>query len=158
MCLMEPSRPFDNPDVGYMITNISYGIRQYFDNLFSDYDVTYPQSRVLTRLFGQLGKGNVNQRDLEHALGIKASSVSSLVRNLENKGFITCERLPEDTRNKRVMLTDKGLELRQTLYDARNQAEALVTQGLTPEQIEVFRTCLRQVMTNLGAEQKPPKP
>ena len=99
---MEPSRPFDNPDVGYMITNISYGIRQYFDNLFSDYDVTYPQSRVLTRLFGQLGKGNVNQRDLEHALGIKASSVSSLVRNLENKGFITCERLPEDTRNKRV--------------------------------------------------------
>ena len=55
---MEPSRPFDNPDVGYMITNISYGIRQYFDNLFSDYDVTYPQSRVLTRLFGQLGSGN----------------------------------------------------------------------------------------------------
>ena len=100
----------------------------------------------------------MNQRDLEHALGIKASSVSSLVRNLENKGFITCERLPEDTRNKRVMLTDKGLELRQMLDDARNQAESLVTQGLSPEQIEVFRTCLRQVMTNLGSDQKPPKP
>ena len=62
-----------NPDVGYMITNISYAIRQYFGNLFSEYGITYPQSRVLTRLFAQMGKGDVNQRDLEHALGIKAS-------------------------------------------------------------------------------------
>lgn len=113
---MEKKQPVqENPDVGYLITNISYGIRQYFDKLFVDYDVTYPQSRVLTRLFGQLGKGDVNQRDLEYALGIKASSVSSLVRNLEQKGFIRCERLPQDTRNKRVLLTEKGMEVRAIL-------------------------------------------
>lgn len=147
-----------NADVGYMITNISYGIRQYFDNLFSDYDVTYPQSRVLTRLFGQLGKRDVNQRDLEYALGIKASSVSSLVRNLEQKGFITCERLPQDTRNKRIILTEKGLELRHMLDSARDQAEDTLTRGLSQEQVEVFQVCLRQVMDNLGIEAKPPKP
>lgn len=141
-----------NPDVGYMITNISYGIRQYFDNLFSDYDVTYPQSRVLTRLFAQLGKGDVNQRDLEYALGIKASSVSSLVRNLEQKGFITCERLPQDTRNKRILLTEKGFQLRAMLDNAHDQAEHQMTLGLTPEQVTVFRTCLQQVMQNLGLE------
>ena len=104
---MEKKQPVqETPDVGYLITNISYGIRQYFDKLFVDYDVTYPQSRVLTLLFGQLGKGDVNQRDLEYALGIKASSVSSLVRNLEQKGFIRCERLPQDTRHKRVLFTE----------------------------------------------------
>ena len=135
-----------------MITNISYGIRQYFDSLFSDYDVTYPQSRVLTRLFAQLGKGDVNQRDLEYALGIKASSVSSLVRNLEQKGFVTCERLPQDTRNKRILLSDKGLQLRDMLDNAHDQAEDKMTRGLTPEQVEVFRTCLQQVMQNLELE------
>ncbi len=148
----EEKFPPQNPDVGYMITNISYGIRQYFDNLFSDYDVTYPQSRVLTRLFGQLGKGDVNQRDLEYALGIKASSVSSLVRNLEQKGFITCERLPQDTRNKRILLTEKGMQLRSMLDSARDQAEGKLTEGLTPQQLEVFRACLAQVMENLGIE------
>lgn len=146
------TRPPMNPDVGYMITNISYGIRQYFDTLFSDYDVTYPQSRVLTRLFGQLGKGDVNQRDLEYALGIKASSVSSLVRNLEQKGFITCERLPQDTRNKRILLTEKGMQLQSMLDGARDQAESKLTEGLTPEQVETFRACLTQVMQNLGIE------
>ena len=139
----------ENPDVGYLITNISYGIRQYFDKLFVDYDVTYPQSRVLTRLFGQLDKGDVNQRDLEYALGIKASSVSSLVRNLEQKGFIRCERLPQDTRNKRVLLTDKGMEVRAVLDSARDRAEANLVKGLTEEQQDMLRQCLRQVLENL---------
>ena len=149
------NQPMENPDVGYMITNISYGIRQYFGMLFSDYDVTYPQSRVLTRLFAQLGKGDVNQRDLEHALGIKASSVSSLVRNLEQKGLITSERLPQDTRNKRIILTEKGMLLRDSLEHARIQAENTIVNGLTQDQVETLRGCLRQVMTNLNATYNP---
>lgn len=144
---MQPVK--ENPDVGYLITNISYGIRQYFDKLFVDYDVTYPQSRVLTRLFGQLGKGDVNQRDLEYALGIKASSVSSLVRNLEQKGFIRCERLPQDTRNKRVLLTEKGMEVRTVLDNARDQAEARLVRGMSEDEQEMMRRCLRKVMENL---------
>lgn len=142
----------DNPDIGFFITNISYGVRQYFDRSFAECDVTYPQSRVLTRLFAQLGKENVNQRDLEYALGIKASSVSSLVRNLEQKGFIRCERLPQDTRNKRVILTEKGMEVRKVLEDARNQAESRMVEGLTLEQQEQLRSYLRQVLNNLERE------
>lgn len=141
-----------NPDIGYMITNISYGLRQYFDRLYANYDITYPQSRVLTRLFNQLDKGDVNQRDLEYALGIKASSVSSLVRNLEQKGFVRCERVPEDTRNKRVLLTEKGMEIRRLLENARDQAEGALSKGLTEQQQETMRVCLRQVLKNLSEE------
>lgn len=145
-------RPNDNPDIGYLITNISYAIRQYFDKCFADYDVTYPQSRVLTRLFGQLNKGDVNQRDLEYALGIKASSVSSLVRNLEQKGFIRCERLPQDTRNKRVILTEKGMEVQEVIVGVRDRAEENMVKGLSEEQQALLRQCLRQVLDNLEQE------
>lgn len=142
----------ENPDIGYLITNISYAIRQYFDKCFAEHDVTYPQSRVLTRLFGQLNKGDVNQRDLEYALGIKASSVSSLVRNLEQKGFVRCERLPQDTRNKRVILTKKGMEIEEVVMGVRDRAEANMVRGMTPEQQELFRQCLHQVLDNLEQE------
>lgn len=142
----------ENPDTGYMITNISYGLRQYFDRLYANYDITYPQSRVLTRLFSRLDKGDVNQRDLEYALGIKASSVSSLVRNLEQKGFVRCERVPEDTRNKRVLLTEKGMEVRYLLDNARDQAEAVLVKGLSEEQQEIMRVCLSQILKNLSEE------
>ena len=142
----------ENPDIGFLITNIAYAVRQYFDKCFTDYDVTYPQSRVLTRLFSQMDKGDVNQRDLEYALGIKASSVSSLVRNLEQKGFIRCERLPQDTRNKRVILTEKGLEVQKVLADARHRAEENMIKGLSVEQQDLLRACLRQVLTNMDIE------
>lgn len=142
----------ENPDIGFLITNIAYAVRQYFDRCFANYDVTYPQSRVLTRLFSQMDKGDVNQRDLEYALGIKASSVSSLVRNLEQKGFIRCERLPQDTRNKRVILTEKGLEVQKVLADARHRAEENMIKGLSVEQQDLLRACLRQVLTNMDIE------
>ena len=148
----EKNRPQDNLDVGFLITNISYGIRQYFDKLFSGYDITYPQSRVLTRLFGQLNKGDVNQRDLEYALGIKASSVSSLVRNLEQKGFIRCERMETDTRNKRVLLTEKGMEIKAVLENARTSAEAELVRGLSGEQQALLQQYLQQVLKNLEQE------
>ena len=141
------------PDVGYLITNISYAIRQYFGNLFAEYGVTYPQSRVLTRLFNQLGKGDVNQRDLEHALGIKASSVSSLVRNLEQKGLIYSERMPQDTRNKRILLTEKGMQLREMLGETRLQAESALVAGLTENQVKTLRADLMQILNNLNPEE-----
>ena len=141
-----------DPDVGYLITNISYAIRQHFGNLFAEYGVTYPQSRVMTRLFDQLGKGDVNQRNLEHALGIKASSVSSLVRNLEQKGLIYSERLPQDTRNKRILLTEKGMQLRDMLNNTRNKAEEALVAGLTEKQVNSLRTCLEQILFNLNEE------
>ena len=142
------------PDVGYLITNISYAIRQYFGNLFAEYDVTYPQSRVLTRLFNQLGRDDVNQRDLEHALGIKASSVSSLVRNLEQKGLIYSERMPQDTRNKRILLTEKGMQLREMLGETRLQAESALVAGLTENQVKTLRADLMQILNNLNPEEK----
>ena len=150
---MEEKAP-QNSDVGFLITNISYGIRQYFESLYTDYDVTYPQSRVLRRLISRAGKGDVNQRDLEHALGIKASSVSSLVRNLEHKGLICCERLPQDTRNKRILLTEKGVQLAGIISSAMAEAEKNLIHGLSPEQADTLRLCLRKIMENLETEEK----
>ena len=136
-------------DIGRLITNISYGIRQYFDRMYTAYDITYPQSRVLSRLFYMIDKGTVNQRDLEYALGIKASSVSSLVRNLEQKGFVRCERQPQDTRNKSVILTDKGYELQQILANSRARVEKLLAAGLDQKQLEEIRGALSTILNNL---------
>ena len=153
----EQNQPGGNLDIGFMVTNISYGIRGCFDRLFSGYDVTYPQSRVLTRLFGQLGKADVNQRDLEHALGIKASSVSSLVKNLEEKGLIRSERSETDSRNKLIILTDAGLELREMLGNARVEVEEQLVKGMTEQETIQFHRYLTTVMENLEDLDRTPK-
>ena len=149
---MDRFLPDNEPAVGYLITKISYGIRQNFGNLFAEYGVTYSQSRVLIHLFSQADKRDVNQRELEYALGIKASSVSSLVRNLEKKDLIRCERMAKDTRNKRILLTEKGGHLRKKLLEATEKAEENLIRGLEPDQLEALRSSLIQLMNNLEQE------
>lgn len=91
---------------------------------------------------------NVNQRELERALGIKASSVSSLVRNLEAKGFIRSERIEADTRNKRILLTDKAYELDAVISRAVNQTEVSLTEGMSEEDVSELLRLLGVLMSN----------
>ena len=147
----------ERQDFGYYLSNISHSIQQYFNRLYDQVGITYPQSRLLTYLYrkeDQAEKGepnNVNQRELERALGIKASSVSSLVRNLEAKGFIKSERIESDTRNKRILLTEKAYEIDAVIAQAVDETEKALTGGMSQEEVSTLLGLLRVLMDNVKA-------
>ena len=149
--------PEQRQDIGYYLSNISHSIQQYFNRLYDQHGITYPQSRLLTYLYkkeelAQNGEpSNVNQRELERALGIKASSVSSLVRNLEAKGFIKSERIESDTRNKRILLTEKAYEIDAVIDRAVNQTEEALTKNMSEEDVATLLGLLRVLMDNAKA-------
>ena len=149
--------PEQRQDIGYYLSNISHSIQQYFNRLYDQHEITYPQSRLLTYLYkkeelAQNGEpSNVNQRELERALGIKASSVSSLVRNLEAKGFIKSERIESDTRNKRILLTEKAYEIDAVIAQAVNQTESALTTNMSREDVETLLGLLSVLMGNAQA-------
>ncbi len=136
-------------DFGSKITLISHAIRQSFNRLFQDYNLTYPQSRVLTYLFDHQDHACINQRELEGALGLKASSVSSLVVTLEQKGFITCERTEADARNKRILLTDQARELKSVLNEAAQKIESILGSGIEGEEREIVDRALEKMVHNI---------
>ena len=128
-------------DFGFFLSGISHSIQQYFNRVYDDYGITYPQSRLLTYLIRteqeaeEEGRtSSTNQRELERALGIKASSVSSLVRNLEARGFVTSGRVESDTRNKRIVLTEKGRMLDEVMARAVEETENHLMEGMTTEE------------------------
>ncbi|MBE6991664.1 MAG: winged helix-turn-helix transcriptional regulator [Ruminococcaceae bacterium] len=141
-----------NRGIGFLVTQVSHSITQCFNRAFEQYDITFPQSRVMAYLIRQQDKGDVNQRDLESALGIKASSISSLVRNLENKGFVECKRRAADARNKSITLTEKGLAVQQQLDGLCIEIEEALTAGISEAQIDSLADLLQKVSSNI--EQK----
>ena len=134
-------------DIGHLITNIANGTRQRFDHFFAQYDLTYPQYRCLMWMFRQ--DAPVNQQALCAALCIKASSVSSLIRNLEKKGYVRREPNSQDRRNWNLILTDKALELQSRIEVATENGERQLLTGLTPAQVETARIVLEQILQNL---------
>ena len=128
-------------DIGFFLSNISHSVQQYFNRLYDEYGITYPQSRLLTHMYKaeqseDAPPPNINQRELERALGIKASSVSSLVRNLERKGFITSQRVESDTRNKRILLTPKAIELDTVIAKAVDETERSMVEGMSEADVQ----------------------
>lgn len=140
-------------EIGFITTRVSHIITQRFNRLFDQCGITFPQSRVIGHLISSEGIHDINQRDLEHALGIKASSISSLVRNLENKGFIECNRRTRDARNKSITLTDKGREITKSMDEIIQSSETLLAEGMSDDEIQLLKSLLSRVMHNLEKEE-----
>jgi DNA-binding MarR family transcriptional regulator len=136
-------------DFGSKITVISHAIRQAFNKLYQEYNLTFPQARVLTYLMDNQDRDCINQRELERALGLKASSVSSLVVTLEQKGFITCQRIESDARNKRILLTDQARELQSVTDAAAQKIESTLGSGIEGEEREIVDRALEKMVHNL---------
>ena len=51
-----------------------------------------------------------------------------------------------------MLLTEKGMEVRVVLDGARDQAEEKLVKGISQEEQEMLRQCLRKVLENLEEE------
>lgn len=145
-------------DFGSRITLISHAISQSFNRLFQAHNLTYPQSRVLTYLFDHEDHPCINQRELERALGLKASSVSSLVVTLEQKGFLSTSRTVADARSKQIVLTGQARQLQSVLTEAGEAIEARLSCGIEGEEKEIVSRALEQMIHNLLDPAEPAEP
>ena len=95
----------------------------------------------------------IYQRDIEDELHITRSSVTSLVKLMEKRGYIARESVESDARLKRLTLTDKGVASFEHSMAAIRQTEELAVQGLTPEQkADFFAICAIMENNLVGKE------
>lgn len=92
---------------------------------------------------------DVFQRDIEEELHITRSSVTSLVKHMEKKGYILRQSVERDARLKKLSLTEKGVASFEHTMSAIRQTEALAVQGLTEEQLNDFFAVCDVIQSNL---------
>lgn len=112
------------------------------------YDLTHQQAKILTYLYLYRGK-KVSQRDIEEFFSVKASTITSVVGNLERKGFLRRQPDEQDGRRKDLLLTAKGENVQQELIRAFEETERQIAQGLSTEEQESLRQTLDRVCRNL---------
>ena len=92
---------------------------------------------------------DIFQRDIEEELHITRSSVTSLVKLMEKKGYLVRESVEQDARLKKLSLTEKGTASFEHTMAAIHQTEALAVQGLTEEQLDQFFAVCDVIQNNL---------
>ena len=123
-------------------------MRRYFDSYFANTPLTSIQGLTLHYIFVESEHRNVYPRDLEKFLEIKASSVNSLINNLERNGYLRRESISEDARYKRLMLTDQACAVKEEIMQKVTAYMQSMFVGIAEEDLAVFERVILQMSKN----------
>jgi DNA-binding MarR family transcriptional regulator len=115
-------------------------------------ELSGPRWRLMLRLLieEQIGNpGGLTPTILSHSQRVSKNTISSLLRGLEEQGFIQRNLDPKDLRIFRIQLTEAGREL--ILETAPKRIECLngLLSGLGPEEREQLRALLEKLQHSL---------
>lgn len=116
-------------------------------------EVTIMHGQILGYLYHCRHK-DIYQKDLEETFHISRSSVTGIVKLMEQKGYILRQSVPGDARLKKLSLTEPGTQACKEAMAAFRQVEALAAQGLTQEQLDTFFSLCDIIQNNLKTKTK----
>lgn len=125
-------------------------LRRYVDNSNGiKYAEKYTGSNcwVLGFLFHN-GDREIFQKDIEDAFSIRRSTVSRTIKLMEKKGLIKRESVDYDARLKKIVLTEKAMEINELIEnDMRTMGEKFAD-NLTDEEVEQFSCIITKIRKN----------
>lgn len=95
---------------------------------------------------------DVFQKDLEKEFGITRSTASKVVDLMEKKGFIRRVSVPEDARLKKLVLTEKSMEIASMMQEDREKIEGTITKGFSDEEIHLLSSFIDRIKKNISEE------
>ena len=108
-------------------------------------ELTPSQFKIIKFLFWQ-GDTHIRQVDIEKHFSMTNPTVTGLLKNLEEKGWIRREVNPEDSRSKIICLTDAVLARKEELYAYGEQIEEALIHDLTEKERETLEKLLKKLV------------
>ncbi|CAM3871568.1 MarR family winged helix-turn-helix transcriptional regulator [Castellaniella denitrificans] len=109
-------------------------------------------------------KGVDTPAEMARAMGVDTGAVTRTLDRLESKGFLRRERVPEDRRVVKVVLTDTGREVAARILPAIAETLNIHLQGLSEAEITMLFALLKRMIANgeqhllQQAAEHPPEP
>ena len=114
-----------------------------------DYDqLTVRNGWILHYLSMNDGK-EVFQKDIENEFGITRSTVTGIIKLMEQKGFITRISVPKDARLKQLVLTDMGRKYEEQMGSQMRQNNLQLQKNITEEEMETFLRVIDKIKQNV---------
>jgi DNA-binding MarR family transcriptional regulator len=116
----------------------------------SEYGISAAQLNTLIFVKkSQLKNKSVCQRDIEREIGLRPSSISSMLANLEKDGLINRVIDESDARTKFITLTKQGEELCNKNKKIMDRCDEVVQSALTEEEQVQLKCLLTKVMDKI---------
>lgn len=137
--------------IGFEISHCSRMIKRYMDsNAIKSYidEMTGTHGWALKYFYKNRDK-DIFQRDFEREFDIRRSTASSILSLMEKNGLITRQSVESDGRLKKIMLTDKAVDIHKRVEAAFDKMEEDIMKGISEEETEAFLKTLDRIKSNI---------
>lgn len=142
----------NDKSMGLRLKSVNNMIRRALDAKFSEEgmeEVCGMQGPLIGYIYEQSRSRDVFQRDLEKEFSIRRSTATVMLQNMEQKGFIVRVPVERDARLKKIVLTDKAIELHNAIRRSIDVFNTYLEAGITQEEKEAFFRILDKITENL---------
>ena len=130
------------------VSKLSNQLRRKLDMLSSRKEFSGSQGRTLHFLLAQTQ--DVFQKDIEEEYGIRPSTATELLKQMEKNGLVVREPVAYDNQQKKIVLTDKALIYRQQVIEDLTELEKKLVKDISEADLEIFFQVIEKMMDNLS--------
>ena len=136
-------------ETGKMINQISNRLRRRSRQVQEAIGISGAQGNILDYILVESRQRSVYQKEIEKEFGLRPSTATEALKLLGEKGLIC--RIPEekDGRYKRIVFTPKAEAVQDALRREIEESEAILLQGIAPEEKELFLEIAGRMLRNL---------
>ena len=127
--------------IGFEIKTVSNLIMRNIDAKLAKIqkrDFTKMQSWIIGYIHEVSKNHDVFQKDIEKEFKIRRSTATGILQLMEKNGYINRLPVAHDARLKKLVLTQKAIDLNEEIYKNINEFEQDLSECLTKEEKEMF--------------------
>lgn len=95
---------------------------------------------------------DIFQRDFEKECNIRRSSATQMLQRMEKNGMIKRVGVDYDARLKKIVLTDRAVEIQEMIENRFAELEEKIEDGISEEELQTFFAVLSKIRKNIGEE------
>ena len=133
--------------VGYWVVMTTRALRRALDSQLAQEGITLRQWEVLAWIALE---NELSQAELAERLGIEAPTLVGVLDRMERDGWLDRISCPHDRRKKRIRATDKAQSVWTRMVDCARLVREQATQGISQEELALFKTLCERIRSNLG--------
>lgn len=136
--------------IGRKINILSHKIKRRIGKVSLEYGISSMQAKILGFIFHKSPDRDIFQRDIEEEFDIRRSSVTSVLTLMEKNELIKRVSVSEDARLKKIILTDKGIEVNKSVYKEIVEVEKIISESLSEEEFNLFSEVIERLTKRIA--------
>ena len=128
--------------LGYLIHRTDVKMTNYFTKVLKPYGITPEQWSIISVLSSQRG---TTQKELAEAIDKNQTTVVRMIHSMERKGIVKKIFNEQDRRSHYLFLTEKGEEIKKTIFSVVKDAHHVVSSNLSKGEIQQLKSLLNKL-------------